>query len=294
MLITLKNKQLKLIVSTYGAEICSLKDIETGKDIIWNGNPAIWKYHAPILFPHCGKIKDGYVLIDGNRYPLKSNGFVRNLEHKVIKQAENSVVFELNENEYTLERFPYKFCMNVSYELVDNHINFLTTVKNTDKKSFSFSLGSHSAFKIDNKTPYQIEFEKREPLTKVVCLENGFLASDNNKGCPYTEPYGETDNGIIPISSEGFGNGHLFTEIKSDWVGLRNLTTNELVQVNTKSFPYVMIWQNKGEPEFVCIEPWYGMPDADNTDHNWNNKPGLIELLPGKEFTSNQSICFLK
>ena len=294
MLITLKSKQLELSVSTHGAEINSLSDIKTRRDIIWNGDPVIWKYHAPILFPHCGKIKDGYVLIDGNKYPLKSNGFVRDLEHTIISKTERSVVFELNENEYTLERFPYKFCMHVSYELEDNHVGFFITVKNTDIKPFLFSLGSHSAFKIDNKIPYQIEFEKRESLTQVTCLENGFLATDKNRGCPFTEPYCESDSGIIPITSQGFGNGHLFTEIKSAWVGLRNLTTNELVQVNTKDYPYVMIWQNKGEPEFVCIEPWYGMPDADNTDHNWNNKPGLIELLPGKEFISNQSICFLK
>ena len=290
MIVNLKNEYIDLKINTHGAEINSLKDLISDQDIIWNGSPSVWNYHAPILFPHCGKIKDGYVLINGIKCPLKSNGFTRDLEHVVIKWTEQSVEFELHENEYTLERFPYKFQLNTKYKLVDNCVVFRTSIKNTDKRSFLFSMGSHSAFKIGKETLYQIEFEKREPLTQVVCLENGFLAVNKKGKCPYTKPYDERENGIIPVAEQGFGNGHLFADIKSDWIGLRNLDTQSLVKVNIKGYPYVMIWQNMGEPEFICLEPWYGMPDSDNTDHNWENKPGLISLASGAEFETDQSI----
>ena len=72
------------------------------------------------MFPHCGKIKDAFVLIENKSYPLKSNGFARDLEFSVINQSENSVVFELIQNEYTLERFPYNFSLQVKYELTNN------------------------------------------------------------------------------------------------------------------------------------------------------------------------------
>ena len=105
-----------------------------------------------------------------------------------------------------------------------------------------------------------------------------------------TRLYREKEEGVIPLSEAGFGNGHLFTSFTSEWVGLRNNKDDSLVKVNTKGYPYVMIWQNAGEPNFVCIEPWYGMPDPEESDHDWAKKPGLLSLEPGKTFTADQSI----
>lgn len=289
MIEVLSNKNLTLKVNSKGAEINELKDLRSGKDIIWNGDPSIWKFHAPVLFPHCGKIKDAFVLIDGKEYPLKSNGFARDQEFILVEKTSSSVKFELTENSTTLSLFPYKFRLSVKYELLENAVAFTTTVKNTGDEPFLFSLGSHSAFAIDNPSDYEVEFEKKTPLTNVICLENGFLAEENGK-CPVTKLYGEAKPGVIPVTENGFGNGHLFTQIDSEWVGLRNKKDDSIVRVNTKGYPYVMIWQNAGKPEFVCIEPWYGMPDADNTNHQWLEKPGLVKLEVGKKFVSDQSI----
>ena len=127
-------------------------------------------------------------------------------------------------------------------------------------------------------------------METIPCCENGFLANDLDGKCPFSKLYGEVQPGIIPLKADYFGNGHLFTNITSDWVGLRNKIDNSLIKVNTKNYPNVMLWQNAGKPHFICIEPWYGMPDPDNTNHQWTEKPGLVSLLPGKSFSSNQSI----
>lgn len=290
MIVTLKNERFELDVNTRGAEINRFIRRETGHDIIWRGDSSVWKFHAPILFPHCGKIKDAFVLIDGKSFPLKSNGFARDLDHKLISHTEDSAVFELSENEYTLKLFPYKFILRVEYKLKNDGVVFRSTVTNTDSVPFKFSLGSHSAFVIDNVNDFQIEFEKKEPLVQVACYKNGFLASTSKGDCPVKKLYSEKNPGIIPVGISGFGNGHLFTDIKSDWAGLRNTRTGELIRVNTKDYPCVMIWQNPGAPEFVCIEPWFGLPDADSTDHLWEHKPGLEILEPKKTFISDQSI----
>ena len=52
MVVTLKNKKIELSVNSFGAEMNSLKDAVTGKDYLWTGNPDVWKFHAPVLFPH--------------------------------------------------------------------------------------------------------------------------------------------------------------------------------------------------------------------------------------------------
>ena len=61
-----------------------------------------------------------------------------------------------------------------------------------------------------------------------------------------------------------------------------------------------MVWQGGNGAAgadgngFNCIEPWYGTADAENTDHAWEHKSGLIALEPGKSFTADQSICIEK
>ena len=49
-LITIKNQFLTVDISTTGAEIQSARDW-SGKEYIWQGDPAFWNKHAPILFP---------------------------------------------------------------------------------------------------------------------------------------------------------------------------------------------------------------------------------------------------
>ena len=295
--ITLKNARFEAVLNTLGAEINSFKDIKTGTSYIWDGDASVWKFHAPVLFPHVGRIRDFYMTVADKQYELKVNGFSRDLEHKLIKQSETSAEFELTESEETLKKYPWKFSLRTIYELTENGLSFKTCVTNTNDSEMTFSLGSHSAFCCPRNTDpagtknsdYQIEFEKKEPLVSVVCTDDGYLAADEDGCTPYTKPYGEQSAGIIPLDEKGFGNGHFFTAFNSDWVGLRNKKDNSIVKVNTKGYPYLMIWQNAGDPRFVCIEPWYGTPDPAVTDHAWENKIALLSLEPGKSFTADQS-----
>lgn len=298
MTITLKNARFEAVINTHGAEINSLKEIKTGTEYVWNGDASVWKFHAPILFPHVGRIRDGFMTVAGKEYHLVNNGFSRDMEFSLVKNTDTKAEFELTENEYTADKFPWKFSLKVNYELTEKGLTFTSTVTNTDKEDISFSLGSHTAFccprntddAVTKNSDYCIEFEKKEPLTTVVCTDDGYLASDADETAPFTKPYCEAESGIIPLTEKGFGNGHFFTGFNSDWVGLKNKKTGQLVKVNTKGYPYLMVWQNAGEPRFACIEPWYGTPDAAVTDHEWENKAALISLEPGKSFTADQSI----
>ena len=298
MIITLRNSSFEAEIGTKGAEIQSLRSKKTGTDYIWCGDPSVWKYHAPILFPYVGRIRDGWIMIRGQKCELGPNGFARDMEHTLVFSSETKAVFELTENDETMKKYPCKFSLKTEYCLTDAGLSFTTTVTNTDAGVISFSIGSHTAFNCPRNTDpagtansdYCIEFEKKEALTRVRCIPEGFLAFGSDGVSPSLEPYGEKEKGIIPLNSEGFGNGHLFTCFTSDRVGLRNRKDNNLVNVTTKGYPYLMVWQNPGEPRFVCIEPWYGTPDPEITDHEWENKPALISLECGQTYTSDHSI----
>lgn len=294
MNITIKNNFYKAEISTHGAEVQSFTRLCDGKNIIWNGDESVWKNHAPILFPFVARCLGGYFMIEGKKCEYEKNhGFARDLEHKIIEQSDSKAVFELLESSETLNRFPYSFSLRTSYELTDTGLLWKITVRNTDKKTFRFGLGTHAAFSMEGEAAenFVVEFEKKENLTSVLCTPEGYIAADKNGNAPLTKPYGEKEAGTIPVTEKGFGNGHLFTNFKSEWVGLKNLKTGDITKISTKGFPYCMIWQNTaGSPQFVCIEPWHGIPDAENTDHDWAHKIGMNELSPGEEFTCEQDI----
>ncbi len=298
MLVKLKNDKFTVEINSFGAEINAFYLNSDGRDLIWRGSPSVWKNHAPILFPFVARCLNGFYMIDGKKCEFSRNhGFARDLETKVISHNDTKAVFELTENEQTLQKFPYKFALVTEYELTQKGLNWKMTVKNTDSKEFKFSIGTHTAFncpqkgKSQNVSDYCIEFQNHEELTGVVCTEDGYLQCDEKGNVPVTKKYGEKEKGIIPLTNEGFGNGHLFTNFSSEWVGLRNKIDNSLIKISTKGFPYCMIWQNTTEnKEFVCIEPWHGIPDKINTTHEWSQKEGLISLESGKSFVSEQNI----
>ena len=294
MFITLEHQSFTAEISTKGAEIQKLIRKSDGKDIIWYGDKSVWGNHAPILFPFVARCLGGYFMIDGKKCEYSRNhGFARDLEWKCINQSADSAVFELTQSDDTLYRFPYAFSVIAQYTLTGKGIDWKITVKNTDDKTFKFGLGTHAAFSMNGKPAedFVVEFQKKEPLTSILCNADGYLKVAADGELPLLQLYKENDPGIIPVTREGFGNGHLFMNISSDWVGLRNKKDGSIIKIQTKGFPYCMIWQNtKGSPQFVCIEPWHGLPDAENSDHLWQNKTGLVELAPGKDFTCEQNI----
>ncbi|MBO5125371.1 MAG: hypothetical protein J6C11_09620 [Spirochaetaceae bacterium] len=89
-------KDLSFEMGTSGSEA-------SGVEYIWNGNPSVWKFRAPILFPIVGRLKDGYFLWQGKEYHLPNHGFSRDLEHSVVVREKERVVWRLQDTTYTRE-----------------------------------------------------------------------------------------------------------------------------------------------------------------------------------------------
>lgn len=80
---TIHNEFLTLTVDTHGAEAVSLKNA-AGEEMLWQADPAIWKRHAPILFPWTGKLVDGTFAAKGKTWKGGQHGFARDLEHTLL------------------------------------------------------------------------------------------------------------------------------------------------------------------------------------------------------------------
>ena len=132
---SLKNNYYEITFSTVGAEMISLKNAE-GKELLWQCNEnSVWKDHAPLLFPFCGRLKDRIYYYGGNSYPMTIHGFARSCEFELVKKSDTGIIFALKSNEATKEIYPFDFEYRITYTLIEDTLKVIYEVKNTGDKS---------------------------------------------------------------------------------------------------------------------------------------------------------------
>lgn len=86
---TVSNQELTIRVSEHGAELSSIVANATGKEYLWQADPAFWKRHSPVLFPIVGSVWKAEYRNEGTVYPLSQHGFARDMDFTLIDEAEN-------------------------------------------------------------------------------------------------------------------------------------------------------------------------------------------------------------
>ena len=270
---------LRIRTESKGAELVSVikDDVEKIHDGI-----VYWNRHAPILFPIVGKVKDGKTVIDGKECFLGQHGFARDMEFEEI--GEHSYVLRWNEE--TLEKYPYKFELYVSYEVEGNKVTTKFTVKNVDDKDIYFGLGGHPAFKCEYCSgKYRIEFEDVEDNIEFYNLKDGLVDPVVLNKKKFMR-----ENRIF-LDKDTFKNDALIIRnIKSKSVFLKT-ETKSILKFTFDGFKYLGVW-SKPEADFVCIEPWHNTADKTDSDGILENKEDIIKLEAGKEFTSSYTVEF--
>jgi galactose mutarotase-like enzyme len=286
MSIVLENEDLKVSVKAAGAELTSLFNKKNSHEYLWNADEKVWGRHAPILFPIVGKLKDQKYTYEGQEYTLPQHGFARDLNFEEIEKSSNSVLFQLSVNELSLKNYPFKFLLEVKYELLESTLSVSYIVRNLDSKPLPFSIGAHPGFNCplgDNEQyeDYYFEFEKEEELSTWL-LKDGLLSGE-------TKSLGKTNK--IMLSKELFQNDALvFKNLKSEMVSLKSTKSDNTLELNFPGFPYLGLWSKPGTNQFVCIEPWCGIADSVNASGNIIEKEGIRILEIGKTFECGYQI----
>ncbi|MFT6165922.1 MAG: galactose mutarotase-like enzyme [Vicingaceae bacterium] len=285
---TISNSQLEVQVLPKGTEISSIKSTSTGTEFMWNADPSIWGSHAPVLFPAIGSFKNGSCSIDGKTYSIPKHGFIRHNEDiRLIDRTESALHFQLEYSEKTLAVFPYRFRFNISFQLQDNKLIVSHRVENLDDKEIHFSLGAHPAFKCpihegEKYSDYYLQFEEAEYASRTLLSKEGLITDRTDLILDNTN--------TLNLASTLFNQDALiFKKLKSKKVSLKSRKSNQVVTVSFSDFKYLGIWAKPNAP-FVCIEPWLGIADHENTDGDYLKKEGLIRLPKGEIFQANYRI----
>ena len=120
-MIELKNEQLAILVAEKGAELQSVKDGD-GREYLWQAGPA-WPRHSPILFPIVCSVNDETYLVDGQEYHLPRHGFARDMDFTLISRTQDKVTLALHDSEATLQVYPFRFNLAVTYRLEANKLH---------------------------------------------------------------------------------------------------------------------------------------------------------------------------
>lgn len=289
----LENDLLKVEIKQKGAELCSINSVKNNIEFIWEANPDVWGSHAPNLFPIIGSMKDDSYYYEGQKYNMPKHGFVRhNEDFNVISSSDSEIKFQLKSNNQLRLIYPFKFEFFITYELKNNELLIHHTVKNLDSKTMYFSLGGHPAFtcplfKNELYTDYFLEFEKEElSQSYLLNMENGLVTEK-------TKPVFDTPNTINLHGNLFDEDALIFKDLKSRKVTLKHQEKGEVLNVKFEGFPYLGIWAKPNAP-YVCIEPWIGIADAENTNQQIIDKEGIISLESNKTFNATYSIAVNK
>lgn len=282
-MVTLKNEVMTVEISELGAEIQSVKAF--GVDYFWNGDPAWWNGHAPVLFPICGRLRNNQYRYEGNTYEMFCHGFAKLSEFAVESVSDTEVVFLLRDSETTRAQYPFAFEFRVVYTLDGDKLVTKYDVHNpmTDTV-LPASMGSHEAYMTPEGIPaYEVVFEKEEPLMS-------YVVGDGMQHETYPV---EAPNGVLPLKDEFFAiDALVFRELQSKEITLRNRTTGRGVKVAYPDADTLLIWSKPGAP-YVCIEPWCGFPDWGDFTGEFTEKEGMRMIQPGTTYTAVHTITML-
>lgn len=288
-LIEIKSEFISAKISPLGAELKSIWDYESRIEFLWQGDNKHWARSAPWLFPIVGKLRDDQYWLRSKFFNMKQHGFARDMKFEVFEQERDRVSMRLENNDETYKVYPFLFRFNIQYKVYGPKMLIEVEVKNVDKKEMLFSLGFHPAFNVpmtkgEKYEDYYLEFSEQESRG-VHGLHNGlvnFHEPDNKK---VFHP-----NGVIKLTPSLFSNDALIlSDPESEHVILRSQKHDNYLRLEFGSVPYLGLWAAKGAP-FICVEPWYGVADAVDSNGDFYEKEGLIVLEAGDNFKASFSI----
>jgi galactose mutarotase-like enzyme len=282
MLHTIENENLICTIDSNGAEIRSLKNKATGQEYIWQIDKSIWGSSSPVLFPAIGKIKGDKVVYNGKDYAMHKHGIIRNNDELIFRrQGISKCIFTLTSSEKTLKQYPFKFSFSVSFTLTEKRLIMTYRIENLDSIPMHFACGGHTAYACPlseniKLSDYVIEFPTKSELNASTLGESGLLTHRKRK----IESY----DGILPLSDTLFNEDALiFSGIECDWVRLRKKKEQKGIVVRYKDYPNLALW-SKPRADYICIEPWLGLPDLEDESLDITKKSTYKTIEPNTKF----------
>lgn len=270
---SISHSGLRATISHKGAELIALHDAT--RQYLWNGDPAFWGKHSPVLFPIVGTLKDNRYVFESSAYSLSRHGFARDLEFELLDKSIDRAVFVLQANPDTRAVYPFEFELRLTYSIDASGLRIDYMVRNKSNQRMPFSLGAHPAFALPlGVDRYALRFDGVSAL-RYHLLDGDLLAEKTDSIA--------LDQHRLPLHDGLFAYDALvFLDVPGKTATLLE-DDKPVLTVDYHRFPDLGLWKKTGA-NFLCIEPWHGYADPVNASGNLIEKPGIIRLEPHGNF----------
>jgi len=269
-------------VDSAGAQLMSLT--LDGGEYLWQRDERFWPRCAPVLFPIVGNIRNDRADSEQGEIKFGRHGLARNYEHDLIARGDDSLTYELVSSDDTRAKYPYDFCLRMTYRIVDDALEQEFYVENTGDVTLPFVVGGHPAFNVPapgddaDFSAYCLRFAKAWSYTSpTISTETGLLDwQDRFKLLD--------DSDTLPLTHELFDVDTLtFEDVPERTVTLVGPAGHGM-RVDFDGFDYLGVWSAPNAP-FVALEPWCGTATRTDEDDVFEHKQGMMFLAPGESIT---------
>lgn len=268
-IIRLENEYLKVGINSHGASLVSLYSVKYNKELLWQGDKESWLGQDICIFPFVARLKDGFYTVDERKYKMDIHGFIKDSELEVLNLGENTLSLIKKYDMNTLKEYPFKFDFIVSFTLVDNSLKVTYTVFNRDTTKIYYGIGGHPGFNLtyikgnDNIdiSANSLNFDKCYDLEKITLDESNCFVIGSEK-------YAKLEK--ITLDKKLFSKDAII--LKNNFVNV-TLTRGDDIKISMHSnSDYIAFWTHKKNGEYLCIEPWWSLPDMSTPNREISNK----------------------
>ncbi|MGL4389066.1 MAG: aldose 1-epimerase family protein [Brevinema sp.] len=287
-MIVLENSYASVKINLIGSELTSFYDKEDQLEYVWQAGD-IWPKSAPILFPIVGVLKNDCCLYQDQTLTIGRHGFAREQKFEINQISSTEVICSFSATPEFKKNYPFDFTLSVHWILEGKTIQSKYTIENCGLNKMLYSFGLHPAFTLCFNEDQSIDtlslrLEKEEDWIITAGLNK------DSTHFPQTKNLGAS---ILPLSHSIFDNDALiFEKLQSRSVILQSSAHHHTLSTSwSENLDILGIWSKPKAP-FVCIEPWAGICDVEDSNGILEHKKAIRHLATGEKeiFTFNASI----
>jgi galactose mutarotase-like enzyme len=274
--VSLGSGDLTAQVNPLGAQLSALRD-GSGRDLLWDGDPAFWNGRAPLLFPIVGMLAGGCYRLGSKVHQLPRHGFARGKLFEVTESTSATATFRLTADEATLLVYPFHFELDVRFALEGPTLSITTYIRNVGDEEMPASFGYHPAFRWPlpygrERSSHFIEFACDEPAPIRRLNADGLLTMERH-------PTPISDRRLALADALFRDDVVIFDAIRSSSVTY-GADDGPRLRISYPDTPYLGVWTKPGA-NFICIEPWHGLSDPAGFSGDFTAKTGVFMVAPG-------------
>jgi galactose mutarotase-like enzyme len=278
MVVRIASGRLAAEIAAEGAELVRLTDLATADELLWDGDPAFWTGHAPILFPIVGTLRDNRYRWQGNSYELPRHGFARRRGFALVAQDAASATFRIEANTASRAVWPFDFTLDMRFAIRDARLEMRATVTNRGDGPMPASFGFHPALRWPlpggaAKADHVILFD-RDELAPVRRLDADGLVMAESFATP-------VEGRTLALDDSLFADDALILDQPASRALTYGAPGSTRIAVDYADMPQIAFWMKPGA-DYLCIEPWQGHSDPAGFDGEIGDKPGMVSIAAGE------------